>query len=76
MVITPTEFRKNLFKLLDEVLKTGRPLEIERNGQILKIVPPKRRSKLERLEPHPDAVNGDSDDLVEMDWSGMWKPSI
>ena len=76
MTVTPTDFRKNLFKLLDSLLETGKTLEINRNGHIFKVIPPKRTKKLDRLVPHKDAVVGDSDELVEMDWSREWKPSI
>lgn len=76
MTITPTDFRQNLFKLLDEVLESGKVLEINRNGNIIKIVPPKKKNKLEKLIAHPDAVIGDSEELVSMDWSKEWKPSI
>jgi hypothetical protein len=37
MAIKPTDLRANLFKMLDRVLKTGRPLEIEKDGEILSI---------------------------------------
>ncbi len=76
MTITPTEFRKDLFNLLDMLLETGKTLDINRNGQLFKVIPPKKIKKLERLTPHPDAVVGDSDELVSMDWSGEWNPSI
>ena len=76
MTVTPTDFRKNLFKLLDSLLETGKTLEINRNGHIFKVIPPKRTKKLDRLVPHKDAVVGDSDELIEMDWSREWKPSI
>ena len=76
MTVTPTDFRKNLFKLLDSLLETGKTLEINRNGHIFKVIPPKRTKKLDRLVPHKDAVVGDSDELVETDWSREWKPSI
>ncbi|MBN2826062.1 MAG: type II toxin-antitoxin system Phd/YefM family antitoxin [Campylobacterales bacterium] len=76
MVVTPTDFRQNLFKLLDEIIKTGKTLEINRNGEIIQVVPPQKRSKLDRLTAHPDAVVGNSDDFVRMDWNSEWKPSI
>jgi len=76
MTITPTEFRKDLFNLLDMLLETGKTLDINRNGQLFKVIPPQKIKKLERLTPHPDAVVGDSDDLVRIDWSGEWNPSI
>jgi hypothetical protein len=31
-VVTLTEFRKNLFRLVDEVLETGEPIVIDRKG--------------------------------------------
>lgn len=48
------------------------PLEIDRNGRRLRIVAEAPPSKLDRLVAHPDFVVGDSDDLVEMDWSQYW----
>jgi hypothetical protein len=74
MAVNPSELRANLYRLLDEVLETGVPLEIERNGRRLRIVADALPSKLDRLEPHPGFVVGDPDDLVEMDWSGYWNP--
>jgi len=65
MTITPTDFRKDLFNLLDMLLDTGKILEINRNGHII-----------DGLIAHSDAVVGDSDDFVSMDWSREWKPSI
>ncbi len=76
MTITPTDFRKNLFNLLDTLLDTGKVLEINRNGHIFKVIPPKKTKKLDRLVPHKDAVVGNSDDFIDMDWSKEWKVSI
>ena len=76
MTMTPTDFKKDLFDLLDTILATGKVLEIERNGHIFKVIPPKRTKKIDRLIAHSDAVIGDSDDFVSMDWSSRWKPSI
>jgi PIN domain nuclease of toxin-antitoxin system len=33
--ITPTEFRSNHYRLLDEVIDTGIPLEIKKGGKTL-----------------------------------------
>ncbi|HLG72825.1 MAG TPA: type II toxin-antitoxin system Phd/YefM family antitoxin [Chloroflexota bacterium] len=71
--MTATELRKNLYRLLDQVLETGEPLEIERRGQRLRIVPEQTGSKLDRLVPHPDYIAGDPEDFVHIDWSGEWK---
>ncbi|HIL98739.1 MAG TPA: type II toxin-antitoxin system prevent-host-death family antitoxin, partial [Pseudomonadales bacterium] len=34
-----SKLRADLFRVLDRVLATGVPVEIERNGKILKIIP-------------------------------------
>lgn len=57
--------------ILDGVLESGQSVEIERNGQILRIVSEERRSIWERLEPH-SIVTGDPEDLVSMDWTDSW----
>lgn len=69
MTITPTDFRKNLFILLNMLLDTGKVLEINRNGHIFKVIPPKKTKKLDKLIAHEDAVVGDSNDFISMDWS-------
>lgn len=58
------------------MVQTGVPAEVERRGKRLRIVPVEEvtKSKLDRLEPHPDAIRGDPDDLVHLDWSAEWKP--
>jgi antitoxin (DNA-binding transcriptional repressor) of toxin-antitoxin stability system len=75
MSVTASELRQNIYKLLDQVLETGVPLDIERNGHRLRVVPADSRPKLERLTPHLDAITGDPDDLVHLDWSQEWRPS-
>lgn len=72
--ITASKLRQDIYRLLDQVLETGIPLEIQRKGQRLRLSPLKQRSKLDRLEPRPDFFKGDPEDLVHMDWSGEWKP--
>ena len=37
-MITASSLRQNIYTILDEVLETGVPVEIERKGQILRIV--------------------------------------
>lgn len=74
MVVTASELRQNIYKLLDQVLDSGVPLEIERNGRRLRVVPVDAPSKLDRLIEHPDYIVGDPEDLVHMDWSHEWRP--
>jgi hypothetical protein len=66
--VTPTQLRTNIYNLLDEVLKTGLPLEIKKGDKKLRIVPVDEVDKLKNLAARPDAIQGDPDDLVEIDW--------
>lgn len=76
MAIKPTELRRDLYRILDEVIATGTAVEIDRNGFRLKIVPVGTPGRVDRLVPHPDALPGDPEEIVEIDWSGEWVPSI
>jgi N-acyl-D-aspartate/D-glutamate deacylase len=72
MVLTASKLREDIYRVLDHVLATGEPVEIERNGRRLRIVADEPPSKLARLVARPDVVNGDSDDFVHLDWSDEW----
>ena len=77
MGITASKLRENIYQLLDEVLETGVPVEITRRGKKLKIVRADEdtaTSRLENLVERPDAIAGDPDDLVGIDWSSEWRP--
>lgn len=75
MAITPSELRRDVYRILDRVLETGEPIEVERGGRRLRLVPVEApRSKLERVRTNPAGLIGDPDDLVEMDWSAYWNP--
>jgi len=78
-VLVPTsathrlQLRENIYRVLDQVLKTGEPVEIERNGRRLRIVAGEQPSRLDRLVRRPEAVVGDRGDFVHLDWSGEWQ---
>jgi hypothetical protein len=70
---TASELRADVYRVLDSVIETGLPVEIERKGRVLKIVEDKPTPKLSRLiERH--SLQGDPDDIVHMDWSPHWQP--
>lgn len=73
MKLTASKLRENIYRILDLVLKTGKAVEIERNGRLLKIIPVNPTSRLARLEPHENVINGDPEALVHVDWSKEWK---
>lgn len=54
--ITPTELRANIYKLLDEVLETGLPLEIKKGNQRLRTVPVEQVDKFQNLIARPDVI--------------------
>ncbi len=66
--ISVTELRGNIYKLLDEVLRTGIPIEINKGGKKVRIVPANKSSKLQNLISRPDVIKGDPDDLVDISW--------
>ena len=62
--VTATYLRENLFKLFDEIIKTGNPLDVSIKGNKLKIVPEKTETLTERLAKMPtktNVFNGDDD---------------
>lgn len=74
--LTASKLRENIYRVLDQVLETGEPVEIVRGRRRLKILPadepPKR--KPDRLTARPKALIGNPQDLVHLDWSKAWKP--
>lgn len=74
MAISASKLRANVYRLLDEVLETGQPLEIERNGKTLVVAPKERGSRLDRLPRREGYIVGDPDELIHIDWSSEWNP--
>lgn len=74
MAITASRLRANVYKVLDEVLETGTPVEIERRGRRLRIVPAEPTRRLDRLVRRPDYLKVDPESIVHLDWSDEWRP--
>jgi len=75
MRVTATKLRQNVYAILDEVLEKGIPVEVERKGRILKIVPERKKDIWERLAALPEVVVGDPKDLesLEVKWLDHWR---
>ena len=73
MSMSASKLRENIYRILDEILETGIPVEIERRGKILRIVPEEQVSKLQRLRKRP-YLNTKPEELVHLDWSKEWRP--
>lgn len=73
MALKASSLRKNLYRILDQVLETGVPVEVQHQGKILRIGPVELRSKLDNLKPRPYLLS-DPEELVHLDWLGEWRP--
>lgn len=72
MRVSASRLRQDIYRILDSVIETGVPVEIERHGKILKIVPPGESSKTAGLTPR-EYLNTEPEDLVHLDWSAEWR---
>jgi prevent-host-death family protein len=66
--ITVTELRANIYNLLEEVLTTGIPLEVNKGGRKLRIEAIEEVHKLQRLVRRPQVIQGDPEELVSLQW--------
>ncbi len=73
MALTASKLRENVYRILDQVLETGVPVEIERGGKILRISAAEPPSKLANLKRR-DCITGDPQELVHLDWTDEWRP--
>lgn len=79
MKLTATRLRIDLYQVLDRVIATGEPVEIERGGRtvVIQLAAPARPRKSRRTRrSNPDLVVGNPEDLVHFDWSKHWKPFL
>jgi hypothetical protein len=58
----------NLINLLEEIVTTGDPIELNWQGNRFQILPVQKRNKLDNLVPHPEVYIGDPNDLVNISW--------
>ncbi|MGK7939623.1 MAG: type II toxin-antitoxin system Phd/YefM family antitoxin [Crocosphaera sp.] len=59
--VTLAELQKNPDKLLDEILKNGIPLEVNKHGKFLRIVPMEKKEKLDNLVLKTNIIQGNPD---------------
>lgn len=74
MSLTASTLRQDIYRILDRVLETGEPVEIERRGRILRIVPDRPREKLAGLVQREGYLRCEPEELVHLDWSDEWRP--
>lgn len=71
--VTPTQLRANIYQLLEEILNTGIPLEINKGGQKLRIVPVEKVDKFQNLVSRPEVIQGEPEALVDIHWADAVK---
>ena len=74
MAISSAELSTNLDGVLDSVLETGIPVEVEHKGMKVRIVLAKKARDIDSLVERPGYLNVDPEEVVHMDWSAFWKP--
>ena len=72
MALTASKLRQNIYRILDQILESGKSVEIVRKGKILRIEPPQKPDKFKNLKKRK-LFNCDPDDLVHIDWSDNWR---
>lgn len=72
--ISVTALRQNLFKVVDQVLATGVPVEIERHGKKLLLIPAEPVSKLANLKRR-HVIVGDPEELVDLQVGEWYEPN-
>ncbi|MBP6219224.1 MAG: hypothetical protein KA436_11610 [Oligoflexales bacterium] len=74
MRLTISKLRQDIFNVFDTVIKTGEPVEVERDGNILLITSIKdSSSKLNRLKKRT-LTKEKLANFDHIDWTKEWKP--
>jgi PHD/YefM family antitoxin component YafN of YafNO toxin-antitoxin module len=76
--LTASSLRANIYRVLDQVLETGVPVDIERHGRRLRIVQASLKraaapGKLMRLKARR-YLRASPEALVHIDWCRGWRP--
>jgi len=71
--VTLSELRSDLYRLADQVIATGEPLEIARKGRTLRLVAEAEVDRLDRIRPIAGLIVGDPEELVGLGWSEEWQ---
>ena len=66
--VTPTQLRADIYNLLDEIIKTGLPLEVKKGNKKFQITLVEKVNKLDNLIYRPELIQGDPDELVKINW--------
>jgi hypothetical protein len=68
--MTVADLKTKMDQVLDHLIAEGQPFEFEHKGTRFEIRKVTSGNKLDRLVARPEAIVGDPEELVHMDWSG------
>lgn len=74
--VTASALRADVYRILDRAIETGEVVEIERNGVVVRLVPPRPRRWIDTLPRRPEVLVGDPAELPEVGWSDAWAPEL
>ncbi len=73
MAITASKLRENVYRILDNIIQTGKSVEIQRGSSVLTIAPKfKKFQKLSRLRKQKLTLEN-SDNFEHIDWYQEWQ---
>ena len=84
--MTVTELRSNIYAVIDDIIRTGEPVNIRKNNQLVTISVPKKKAKpkkkkiindLSKIKTIPDLLVEDAEFYRSIDWASLvdiWNP--
>ncbi len=70
--MTATELRAKLYKTLDEVIATGKPVRVERKGKVV-LISPEQPVKQQRVFKKRKLLANPDEDITQIDWMAEWR---
>jgi hypothetical protein len=74
-MFTASKLREDIYNILDSVIQTGEPVEIERKGKVLRIIlETPASSKSSRIKTRPGMLAENPESLSQISWAENWSP--
>ncbi|MEI8095416.1 MAG: hypothetical protein WCG80_14490 [Spirochaetales bacterium] len=73
MTVKATQFRQNLFQILDQCRDTGEKVRIERGTEVYELVPSKKRIRIQEIPDRP-WIYGVDPDRLHLVKTSEWTP--
>ncbi len=74
MPISASQLRQNIYKILDQIIKEGKVVEVLRKGTVIRLIPETKKSKIERLR-HNEFSDEPAESFESIDWTSSWSES-